>query len=307
MTSPRVAVVDMGSNSFHLLIAEVQAGRWVPLKTAERKVQLAANRRGRTLCDKAIARALGCLRDYMSLLEAHDCGQLRIVATASLRGTDCDDFLTQVAAVCGVRPDIISGEEEAALVYRGVGARFDDQRHYLVVDIGGGSTEIALGCGQSLSAFCSVSVGCLSYLRYFPDDTLTAAAFHEAYDAAKGEFVAAAQRLGMNRFRGGDLTVVGSSGSLLAVEAVLRRLQLCESGISVAALAWLAEDITRFATLGELEYGGLSEDRRGVFASGVAIVKALFDSLAIEHMVLSQGGLREGVMDRWVSQGDPGL
>lgn len=302
MTSPRVAVVDMGSNSFHLLIAEVRSGRWVPVKTAERKVQLAANRRGRTLCDDAIARALGCLQEYMSCLDAHGCQQLRIVATASLRGTDCEGFLGQVKELCGVTPEIITGDEEAALVYRGVSGNFAAQRHYLVVDVGGGSTEIALGCGRTLMAFCSVPVGCLSYLRYFPDETLTAAAFQEACGAATREFAEAAQRLAVDNLSRSEITVVGSSGSLLAVEAVLRRLQLCDTGISVAALAWLAEDVTRFADLGEVQYGGLSEDRRGVFASGVAIVKALFDSFGIEQMVLSESGVREGVMDRWLAE-----
>jgi exopolyphosphatase / guanosine-5'-triphosphate,3'-diphosphate pyrophosphatase len=298
MKRERLAVVDMGSNSFHLLIAERCGERWQHCYSEERKVQLAANRRGATLCPEAMVRGLSCLEIYWRTMGEYEVSQVRIVATASLRGADCGLFIEQVAQLCGVRPRVLNGDDEARLVYRGVCGDFADEQHYLVVDIGGGSTELALGRGRRLLArHRSFPVGCLGFLRYFPNGELSQKRFDDAYAEAKKQF---------SQFRSslpvGALGVLGSSGSLLAVEAVLQRLSLSEQGIRRKHLAVLAADITRFEHLGEVHYGGLSEDRREVFASGLAIVCGLFDGLGLEQMALSPLGLREGVMNEWLAE-----
>ncbi|AKH68303.1 Ppx/GppA phosphatase family [Spongiibacter sp. IMCC21906] len=297
MAQNNLAVIDMGSNSFHLLIAAPKASGWEPLCRDERKVQLAANRQGRRLCDEAVVRALSCLRLYLARIKEHGPCQLRIAATASLRGVDSAAFLQAAEDLCGVRPQILSGEDEARFVYRGVCAEFTGEKTYLVVDVGGGSTELALGRGKTLLAHRSFDVGCLSYLRFFVDNALSASAFLAAQQEAMAQFVEFLPHIPPE-----PVTVVGSSGSLLAVEAVLKATSKSRAGIHVADLTWLAEDISRFDALGEVAYGGLSEDRRGVFASGLAIVVALFGSLRLTEMQLSLLGLREGLLAVWLDE-----
>lgn len=297
MSSETFAVIDMGSNSFHLLIAARQGASWTPLQRQERKVQLADGRRGSALCPAAQARALACLAGYMDCLDRYYPCHVRIVATASLRGADCEPFLQQVQRCCGVRPRILSGDEEASLIYLGVSSEVEAGQPALVVDVGGGSTELALGQGQELREHRSVEVGCLSYLHYFPGECLEPDMFAAAARAAAAQFLPFAAKL-----PSGPLQVWGSSGSLLAIEQVLQTLGRSRGGIHLQDLRWLGSDITRFQTLAEVRYGGLSEDRQRVFASGVAIALALFETLGLERMALSKLGLREGVMAAWLSE-----
>lgn len=298
-TGSTIAAIDMGSNSFHLLIAErAEAGPSSAYRAeyrTERKVQLAAGSEHGVLQADAQARALACLAEFKEILAAYRPVILRIVATASLRGVaNAADFCEQVMYLLGVEPEIISGEREAELVYLGVAAPGDIGQ--LVVDIGGGSTELALGRGQVLGQGLSVAVGCLSYLRYFPAGRLQRTDFDAATAAARAEFELAAASLS----KPSRLQFIGCSGTLLAVEQVLMARNGGGRGIRLAELQELATDLQSFASLGAISYQGLTEDRQSIFASGVAIVLALFGALNIEEMQLSEQGLREGVVKSYL-------
>lgn len=308
-----LAAIDMGSNSFHLLIAQVQANGWRTVCTEERKVQLAAGSEVGCLQLEAQQRALLCLHDYMKVLAKYHITELHVVATASLRGvSNAAPFLSAVEEVLGVRPSIISGEREAELVYLGVSAGlllFSDkelQKSCLVVDIGGGSTELAWGSAVQMHRGVSVDVGCLRYLRYFPNGELQQEYFMAARDAAAKMFeqaLAEFPALGTES----QCSVMGCSGTLLAVEQVLlaktRDAGKVGGGIHLHDLRALAENVSLFSTVDEVRYQGLAEDRRSIFASGVAIVLALFEVLNIDSMQLSQRGLREGIIENRLANG----
>ncbi|WP_269620169.1 Ppx/GppA phosphatase family protein [Zhongshania aquatica] len=302
-----MAAIDMGSNSFHLLIAQVQIGGWQTIHTEERKVQLAAGSEMGDLQHDAQQRALACLSEYKSVLARYRITGLHVVATASLRGVNnAAPFLLAVEALMGVCPRIISGEREAELVYLGVtkgclpAAEEHVQKTYLVVDVGGGSTELAWGLAEQMHSGISVDVGCLRYLRYFPGGELLPAYFTAARDAAAEMFEDALKTFPTS-FRESPPVVIGCSGTLLAVEQVLIAKAggagKASTGIHVNDLRLLAENLQTFTTIGEVRYQGLSEDRQSVFASGIAIVLALFEVLNIDTMALSQHGLREGIIE----------
>ena len=295
-TGSTIAAIDMGSNSFHLLIAEMTHSHWQPCYVAERKVQLAAGSEGGVLQLASQERALQCLQEFKQILSRYGAVPIHIVATASLRGMrNAGEFCEQVQCLLGVTPEIVSGEEEAELIYLGVCSEMASfSAGQLVVDIGGGSTELAFGETESMLRGRSVAVGCLSYLRYFPEGRLTKVDFDAAYRAARREFDRAVAELAVPRL----MTVVGCSGTLLAVEQVLvARGKHC-AGIYRADLRRLVRDLQGFRRLDSVTFVGLPEDRQSIFASGLAIVLALFDALNIEQMTVSERGLREGILER---------
>jgi len=306
-----VAAIDMGSNSFHLLIAQVQSNGWCAVYTEERRVQLAAGADQGSLQSDARDRALLCLQDYKEVLARYRIAELHVVATASLRGVgNALPFLSAVENLLGVLPSIISGEREAELVYLGVSTKLlgkadtSSQQHCLVIDIGGGSTELAWGFAHRMVKGVSVGVGCLHYLRYFPDGELREEHFNAARDAATVIFKQALHRFPA-AFWESSPRVVGCSGTLLAVEQVLlaQPKNPSSTGIYLQQLQALVDSLFSFNTVDDVRYPGLTEDRRSIFASGVAIVMALFEALNISSMQLSQRGLREGIIENRLADG----
>ena len=294
-----IAAIDMGSNSFHLLIGQVRHGAWRSCYKTERKVQLAAGNAGGFLQADPQMRALACLAEFKQILGGYDPMPLHIVATASLRGmANAESFCRQVQSLLGVMPEIVSGELEAELVYLGVGNEAGDGAQ-LVVDIGGGSTELAFGHGPRMARRRSVAVGCLSYLRYFPEGRLGRADFNAALGAARVEFERAAATLALPP----GVAVVGCSGTLLAVEQVLIARRGHSAGIYRDDLRHLVADLQSFTRVESVFFAGLPEDRQSIFASGLAIVLALFEALNIDEMAVSERGLREGILERSVNAG----
>jgi len=288
----QVAALDLGSNSFHLLVAGVDERGWHPHLRLGEKVQLAAGLQDGYLNLSAIERGLDCLRRFAPHIRNLAPNQLFAVGTHTLRvARNRDLFMVPAQRILGHAMEIISGEQEAALVYRGVADRAD-ARAQLVIDIGGGSTELALGRGASLAQVASVPSGCVTYRHYFPNGVISAAHFEEARRAACAEL--------QKHWRGNlppDVRVLGSSGTLLAVEQVLVQQGWSRKGITRAGLAPLREAVLAFDRIDAVCFQGLSESRRSLFATGLAIVQALFDTLNIEQMELSEAALREGLVE----------
>lgn len=287
----RVIAIDLGSNSFHLLEATVDAqGRLLPLQAEVSKVQLGLDLDEHGLTAAAMQRGLDCVQGFAVHCRELAAGQVRIVGTQALRqAANREEFLVQVQKLLGHPVEIISGEDEARLAYRGVAADSGDADGLLVLDIGGGSTEIVAGQGGEIQQLASLRLGCVSWLRYFPDGQITAAAFSAARQAARAVIDPVAARFQ------GDWRATGCSGTLLAVGEVLQRQGWAESGISWPGLQQLQEALLSFSHIDAVRFQGLSEDRRSIFASGTAIVMALFESLHLQQMTLSNFGLREGV------------
>jgi exopolyphosphatase/guanosine-5'-triphosphate,3'-diphosphate pyrophosphatase len=296
-----LAAIDMGSNSFHLLIVQLEFDGWRVIYTEERRVQLAAGSDMGRLQSEAQHRALQCLRDYKEIIARYGISELHAVATASLRDvSNAEPFLSAVEGELGVRPIIISGKREAELVFRGVtaGLLSPNDGQYLVVDIGGGSTELAWGSATQMHGGVSVDVGCLRYLRYFPGGELQRQYFAAARDAAAKSFRHALADFPAS-FAASPPQVIACSGTALAVEQVLMAQPEYPQSASIRLmeLRTLAADLSFFNSVEEVHYPGLAEDRRSIFASGVAIVLALFEVLNIDTMLVSQRGLREGIIE----------
>ncbi len=291
----RVAAVDLGSNSFHLLVARVTQGELRPMEAHGERVQLAADMRNGRLDNNAMARSLECLTRFRQILTAREPDIVRVVGTNALRAAkNASEFTDKAFGVLGYPVEVISGREEARLVYLGVAHTLaDDDRSRLVVDIGGGSTEFIIGRRFRARLTESLHMGCVSWRdKYFANGRIRKKSFNRAYQAAYLETLnirSAYRRVGWDN-------AVGSSGTLNAIAEVLSAQHDHRQEITRAGLDALKKELLSFSCVDDLAaLPGLKEHRRNVFPSGVAICCALFDALEIESMQTSGGALREGV------------
>ena len=290
-----LAAIDLGSNSFHMVVARVEHGEARPVEKLADNVQLAAGLEDGYLDDHSIARGLECLARFRQALEMLKPDAVRVIGTNSLRvAKNARRFRHGAEAILGHPLEIISGREEARLVYLGVAHTLANDSSRLVVDIGGGSTEFIIGERFEARLLESLHMGCVSYgERYFPGGKITAKGFEQAYLSAYAEV------LNIRRdFRNvGWQDAVGSSGTLRAIESVIVANGWAETGISRENLARLRDLVSRHKSVDALSrIAGLSERRRSVFPSGVAITLAFFEALDIDGMRTSAGALREGII-----------
>jgi len=291
------AAVDLGSNSFHLLVARVEGDRLVVIDRLKERVRLAAGLGpdGR-LSQESQDRALACLDRFGQRLRDMPPGSVRAVGTNTLRrAKNRPAFLEQAHAALGHPIEVVSGREEARLVYLGVAHSVADPvpgARRLVVDIGGGSTEIIIGENLQPLAAESMYMGCVGYsLRFFPEGRLTEDAFQQAFIAARLEM-----EPHKKRFRAmGWERALGSSGTILAVEEVLRA-QGWGSRITDKALRRLRKAMVAAGHVDKLALAGLQPERLSVFAGGVAILQGVLRSLHLETLEAATGTIREGAL-----------
>lgn len=293
----RLAALDLGSNSFHLLVAEADRRGWRPVYRAGEKVQLAANMDNGRLDPAAVGRGLACLGRFQQQLQRYQVAGFRAVATQALRcARNAESFLHPAQALLGQAVDVISGEEEGRLVYQAVTPTLPGRN--LVVDIGGASTELILGEGNQVERLTSLPIGCINTLRHFPDHSLTATHLHQASLHARTAFYQACGDWPLGQTR-----IIGCSGTLLAVEQVLLAQSWSDTGIDPQGLGALRNALLTQQHTDCVRFHGLSESRRSVFASGLAVVLGLFEALQLRQMQLSQQALREGILeDLWQRQ-----
>jgi exopolyphosphatase/guanosine-5'-triphosphate,3'-diphosphate pyrophosphatase len=304
-----VAGVDLGSNSFHLLVARAEEdGRVHVLDRLREPVRLAGGLdEDQELTPRAVRRALAALERFGERVREMPDSAVRAVGTNTLRrarnGAAVEDELSEAL---GHPVEIISGREEARLIYSGVArATPDVEGRLLVLDIGGGSTECVIGEGLEPRLLDSLYMGCVGYTqRFFPDGRLSKGGFRRAHVAAGLEFSPIARRyrrLGWQR-------AMGSSGTILAVAEVLRANGWSDGSITAAALEDLEHELVGQKRIEELSLQGLEGDRIAVFPGGVAILGAAFEQLHIDEITPSQGALREGLVHELLGRaahGDP--
>lgn len=291
----QLAAIDLGSNSFHLIIARVEHGELRPVEILAEKVQLGAGLIDGRLSQDAIDRGLDCLARFAQLLGSVEPERIRVVGTNALRvASNRRDFTRPASAILGAPVEVIYGREEARLVYLGAAHSLaDDAQSRLVVDIGGGSTEFIVGEKFEPQRLESLQIGCVSYSReFFPDGDYNADSFRQAYDRARQE----TSHIRYNYHAGHWVECVGSSGTLQAIETILAAQQWCETGIDRAGLEHLQRELLKYSNFEDIKLEGLSSQRRNVIVAGVAITCALFDVLRISFMRTSKGALREGVI-----------
>jgi exopolyphosphatase/guanosine-5'-triphosphate,3'-diphosphate pyrophosphatase len=288
------AVIDLGSNSFHMLIAKSIAGGLQTIGRVKRKVRLAAGLdENNLLSAEAMQRGWECLALFAERLQDIPKANITIVATATLRlATNADVFKQKAEQILAHKINVISGELEARTIYKGVAHTSSCSGRQLVIDIGGASTEVVIGKGFDALHYKSLNMGCVTYLeRYFKDCKLSDENFNAAIKAAK-EII---DDIAPSYKAAGWEIASGASGTVQAIQEIMVAQSLDET-LSLDKLLEIKKQSTAFDTIAELDLPGLSEERRLVFVSGLAILIALFESLEIEKMGLAGGALREGVL-----------
>lgn len=291
-----VAAVDLGSNSFHLVVARLVHGRLDVVDRLREPVRLAAglDEDGR-LDEDAKERALACLARFGQRLQDLPAGTVRAVGTNTLRrAREAGDFHQRAHEALGHPIEIISGSEEARLVYLGVAQdTHDDSSRRLVIDIGGGSTELVIGEGYDPIEANSLYMGCVSYSRsFFPTGKLTPKAFERAVLAARMELEPIERRYRELSWE----KAIGSSGTALAIAAILQGQGWSKRGITREGLIALRQELLSCRRMDELRLPGLSANRAPVLPGGLAILIAAFEALGIDEMATSTWALREGLL-----------
>lgn len=288
------AAIDLGSNSFHMLVVRGISGSIQTVTRIKRKVRLATGlNQENHLSDEAMARGWQCLRLFAEQLQDIPASQIRVVATATLRlATNAQQFLSVAGEILGCPVEVISGEEEAQLIYQGVAHTTGGSDKRLVVDIGGGSTELVTGSGAETTALFSLQMGCVTWLdRYFTDRCLTRDNFERAEAAAREKIQQISTVL---REKGWEICV-GASGTVQALQEIMVAQGMDEQ-ITLSKLQQLKQRAIQCGKLEELEIEGLTLERALVFPSGLSILIAVFQALQIDSMTLAGGALREGLV-----------
>lgn len=297
MTSEDVAAIDLGSNSFHMIVARIANEHVQVLDRLREMVQLAAGLDDKNrLSEESQQRALDCLARFGQRLRHISPEQLRIVGTNTLRqARNGAEFLGRAAELLGHGVEIISGQEEARLIYLGVVHSVADVAgRRLVIDIGGGSTELIVGEKFEPLHLTSLKMGCVSLSRAcFDDGKITESRLREAelrvqlrLEPVREEYV----ELGWQ-------VVTGASGTIKAIQEVVTREGWSQEGITLEGLRRLRAalldtgHVATAATRWQLEPA-----RAKVFPGGFIVLHGLCEALNIEKIEVSEGALREGVI-----------
>ena len=290
------AAVDLGSNSFHMVVANLVDGRALIVDRIKEMVRLAGGLGAdRYLHEETMRSALQCLQRFGQRIVSVPAGNIRAVGTNTLRqARNSAEFLAAAERALGHNIEIISGREEARLVYLGVANTiFNETDRRLIVDIGGGSTELVIGKGFEAGLTESLFMGCVSLSRrYFADGEITARRMQKARILALQEMETVQQPY---RDHGWD-KAIGASGTIHAILDIVTGQGWSDGVITAQALARLTEALIAAGHIDRLQFESLSANRRPVFAGGVAVLSAVFEALGIEAMEYSDGALREGLL-----------
>jgi exopolyphosphatase / guanosine-5'-triphosphate,3'-diphosphate pyrophosphatase len=291
-----LAAVDLGSNSFHLQIGRVVDGQIYPLDAVREVVRLGGGLTAEKRIDRATqAKALEALAKFAERLRGFSRQAVRVVGTNALRvAKNSPQFLREARATLGFPIEVISGREEARLIYVGVAHAMPvTQQRRLVVDVGGGSTEFIIGTGLEPQLTESLYMGCVSYsLKYFPEGRIDKPRMKAAELAARQELAGIA---GSYRSAGWD-EAVGSSGTARSIENILRENGFSEEGITREGLERLRALLIKSEKADPDRIAGLRQNRAPVLPGGVAIMSAVLDELGVDTMKVSDGALRHGVL-----------
>lgn len=291
-----IAAVDLGSNSFHMVVARYSHGQLIILDRLREMVRLAAglDESGR-LDRSAVETALACLHRFGQRLHDMKAESVRVVGTNTLRQAKRKGaFLDRARAALGHPIEIISGIEEARLIYLGVARTMPNEPgRRLVADIGGGSTEVIIGEGVHARKLESLYMGCVSMSsRFFADGEITEKRMKRARIAARLELEPVQATF---RSYGWD-QAVGSSGTIRSVSDVLRARGAGDGVITPAAVESLIEQAIRAGDVAKMRLPGLSEERLPIFIGGLAILAEILGILEIKQMRAADGALREGLL-----------
>jgi len=295
-----LGAVDLGSNSFHLAIGRVVDDQIYPLDSLKETVRLGSGLTPDKLLDSlAQDRAIAALRRFGERLKGMPREAVRVVGTNALRvAKNSPQFLREARAALGFPIEVISGREEARLIYLGVAhslpaAALSKNDRRLVFDVGGGSTEFIIGTGLEPQLTESLYMGCVSFsLKYFPDGRIEKSGMKAAETAARQELAGIVRTY---RAEGWE-EAVASSGTARSIENILRENELAEEGITRDGLEKLRSLLIKSEKADPDKIAGLRPNRAPVLPGGVAIMTAVFDELGLDSVKVSDGALRHGVL-----------
>ena len=292
-----IAAIDLGSNSFHMVVAEEIEGQLVILDRIREMVRLAEGLDEKGQLDDVVEqRALDCLSRFGQRIRSLDAHCVSTVGTNTLRRIkNSDDFIFQAEQALGFTIEIISGFEEARLVYQGVAHTLEqDHQSKLIVDIGGGSTELVIGEGFSPQLLNSLEMGCVMMTqKFFADGKIKA----KRLQAARIFVLQRMKAVHYSYRKLGWESAIGSSGSIKSIASVIREMKLQKNdGIDRESLVKLVAICSDYKKIKKLDLPGLSEKRQPVFLGGLIVLAGVFEALSIDHMHVSEGALREGLL-----------
>ncbi|MGX9418875.1 exopolyphosphatase [Vibrio sp. WJH972] len=294
--TPRsIAAVDLGSNSFHMVVAKV-VGHDLQLESRHKqRVRLASGLNDKkVLSEEAMERGLECLAMFSERVQGFSSDNVRIAATHTLRqAINAHEFLERAREIIPHPIEIIPGTEEARLIYLGVAHTQPQSDSMLVIDIGGGSTEIIIGSGFNAELVNSIQMGCVSYTnKYFSRGKISQKQIRQAILGAEQqlEHVASIYR------KKGWQAAFGASGTIKAVRDVLIGMDFSDGEITSERLDAVLDKLRDFDTIEAIDIKGLPVERQPVFIAGITILKAIFNRLRIKKIQFSDGALREGLL-----------
>ncbi|NCP63437.1 MAG: guanosine-5'-triphosphate,3'-diphosphate pyrophosphatase [Paraglaciecola sp.] len=288
------AAVDLGSNSFHMVIVRVSAGSVHIIGKVKQKVRLAAGLDENMCLDQAaLERGWQCLEVFAERLQDIPLANIKVVGTATLRlASNANEFIKKANKILKHKIQVIPGEEEARQIYLGVAYTSANQGNSLVIDIGGASTEVIVGNDMTPIELASLNMGCVTFKeRFFSDGLITDSAFSLAIAEAKSLLAPVVKNFTQFKWQ----QCLGASGTPQAIVEILITQGISDA-IRLSYLHNLQQQCIDCISIDQLDIEGLSESRRSIFPSGLAILIALFEELGISHMQISTGALREGLI-----------
>ncbi|CCQ11080.1 Exopolyphosphatase [Pseudoalteromonas luteoviolacea B = ATCC 29581] len=291
---PAIAAVDLGSNSFHLVVAREVDGQLQLLHREKQRVYLAVGLDDEdNLALDAIERAIAVLQQFATTLNGFPPENVKVVATYTLRKTkNIQQFLRFANKVFPYQIEVISGQEEARLIYQGVARNLHDDHHRLVVDIGGGSTELIIGKHQQHKLLSSRNCGCVtSTLRYFKENKLSEKRFQKAIIAAEQEL----ESIAVKYMQQGWQICYGTSGTIKAISSICQA-NWDDERITLERLVKIKSDLIAAKDLSLAEIKGIAPERLASLPGGLCVLIAVFNQLHLSEMHYCDFALREGLL-----------
>ena len=299
-----LAAIDLGSNSFHMVVARNVMGQLRTIDRLREPVRLADGLDGRGgLSAEARQRAMDCLSRFGERVRDLPPHRVRAIATNTVRALrDPQVFLSDAEAMLGHGIEVVSGREEARLIYLGVAHAQPPkaEQRRLVIDIGGGSTECIIGSGFDTIERESLQVGCVaSTRRFFANGKLSKKRWKDALTEIEAEFQ---QFAGLYRMLGWQ-EAIGSSGTNKAIGDICAEMKLTKGAVTDEALSVVRERLLTADRIEDIDLPGLSDDRKAIIAGGILVLEAAFETLGLKKMLVSKAAMREGVLHDMLGRG----
>ncbi len=293
---PSFAAIDLGSNSFHMVVAEPEGDSIRIIDSLREGVRLGSGLDAKKrLTDETMQLSLEALRLFAERLRDVPRKQFRVVGTNTLRrAKNADVFMSEARTILGKNVEIISGREEARLIYAAVAHTHPDPEHKrLVCDIGGGSTELIVGHGLKPRLMESVNMGCVSVMnQFFNPEKISNKHFSKAATYAELELQPLKQAYRHSQWD----TAIGCSGTIKATGRMLAELGITDGVITRKGLRALRQHLVDIGNIDQLNLSCISQHRAQVIVGGIAVLTAVMHSMKIDTLNVSQVALREGII-----------